>query len=412
MNEIEEGMLSPYRVLDLTDEKGLICGKILGDLGADVIKIEKPGGDTTRNFGPFYHDDPDPKKSLFWFAYNTNKRGITLNLETTDGKGIFKKLVKTADIIVESFKLGYINKLGLGYPVLEKINPGIILISITPFGQTGPYKNWKTSDIVAWALGGYMLSVGDVDRPPVRISHHSHAYLQAGAEAAQGAIMAIYHRELSGEGQFVDVSIHDCVTRCTPERITHQFEFGQRINIRGAKGRLRYVWPCKDGYVTTQYWSGQFGKRWTLPLVRWMESEGIADDFIKKIDWQTFSLREAPPEVMERIEELTIKLFMSHTKAEILEQGLKHNAQVYPVANTDDIANNPQLADRGFWTELEHPELGTTIKYPGGFAKTTEAPPRVSRRAPLIGEHNDEIYQEELGFSKEALLVLKQAGVI
>jgi benzylsuccinate CoA-transferase BbsE subunit len=131
-------MLSPYRVLDLAGEMGLFCGKMLGDLGADVIKIEPPGGDLARRMGPFYHHEPDPEKSLFWFAYNTSKRGITLNIETADGREIFKRLVKTADVIVETFRPGYLDKLGLGYRDLEKINPGVILISITPFGQTGP----------------------------------------------------------------------------------------------------------------------------------------------------------------------------------------------------------------------------------------------------------------------------------
>ena len=124
-----EGMLSPYRVLDLTDEKGLLCGKLLGDLGADVIKIEKPGGDQARSIGPFYHDEPDPEKSLFWFAFNTSKRGITLDIETTDGREIFKKLVKTADFVIESFAPGYLDSLGLGYSYLEQINPQIIMVS-------------------------------------------------------------------------------------------------------------------------------------------------------------------------------------------------------------------------------------------------------------------------------------------
>ena len=140
MAEKQETMLSPYRVLDLTDEKGLLCGKILGDLGADVIKIERPGGDPARNIGPFYHDEPDPEKSLFWFALNTSKRGITLDIEKADGKEIFKKLVKSADFVIESFAPGYLDKLGLGYSELERLNPGIIMVSITPFGQTGPMR--------------------------------------------------------------------------------------------------------------------------------------------------------------------------------------------------------------------------------------------------------------------------------
>ena len=413
VKEKAEGMLSPYRALDLTDEKGLLCGKILGDLGADVIKIERPGGEPARNIGPFYHDEPDPEKGLFWFAYNTNKRGITLDIEMADGQDIFRRLVNSADIVIESFPPGYMDKLDLGYSDLEKLNPGVILVSITPFGQTGPYKDYKTSDIVAWAMGGYMYSVGDADRPPVRISHHSQTYLHGGAQAAQGAIMALYHREMTGEGQQVDVSIHDSATRCTPERITMFWDFNKRVVHRGGRqSSLGRIWPCKDGYVYAMYWGGPSAKRWNSPLVRWMEDEGVADDFIKEFDWDTFNMMQASPEILERIAEPTRRLFKPHTRAKLLKGALEHNAQVYPIASVDDVFGNPQLAARDFWVDIEHPELGANITYPGAFAKTTEAPPRISRRAPLIGEHNEEIYEKELGISKEELLTLKQAKVI
>jgi len=156
-------MLSPYRILDLSGEQGLLCGKILGDLGADVIKIERPGGDPARRLGPFYHDDPHPEKSLFWFALNTSKRGITLNIEDVAGRDIFRNLVKTADFVIETFSPGYLDRLGLGYRDLEKINPAVILVSITPFGQAGPYKDYKSSDIVAWAMGGENQEFTDMD---------------------------------------------------------------------------------------------------------------------------------------------------------------------------------------------------------------------------------------------------------
>ena len=410
-----EGMLSPYRILDLTDEKGLMCGRVLGDLGADVIKIEKPGGDSARKIGPFYNDEPDPEKSLFWFAFNANKRGITLDIETADGREIFKKLVKTASVVVESFPPGHMEKIGLGHPVLEKINPGVSLVSITPFGQTGPYRDYKISDIVAWALGGYMLSVGDADRPPVRISHYAQTYLHAGIQAAQGALMAIYHSEMTGEGQYVDVSIQDSVTRCTPERITHHWDFNKRMMRRGGRMgsvSIRRIWPCKDGYVYAIYWGGQYARRWNSPLVRWMESEGVADDFISNIDWDTYDQMNMSQEVADGIERPTLRLFEKYTKNELLEGALEHNTQLYPLSDTKDILDNIQLKARDFWVELEHPELGASFTYPGPFAKTTELPPTLSRCAPLIGEHNQEIYTDELGISNEQLLTLKQAGVI
>jgi len=424
MTQQTEGMLSPCRVLDLTDEKGLLCGKLLGDLGADVIKVERPSGDPARNIGPFYHDEADPEKSLFWFAFNASKRGITLDIETADGRAIFKKLVKTADFVIESFPPGYMDKLGLGYPELEKLNPGIILVSITPFGQTGPYKDYKVSDIVAWAMGGYMYQWGDPDRPPVRISHHSQAYLEAATEAAAGAIAALYHQELTGEGQQVDVSIQECVAWYT-HYFTGVWDAQKRKQPRGTGMPQAYnldipitrLWPCKDGYVSWVWW-GQ-GKRSSPPfaewLAEWMESKGMAADFIREWDWDIAGYMSLTQEVVDSIEEPTGKFFMAHTRAELLEGALKRHVQLYPVSTPEDIMKGTpsvQLTARDYWVELEHPELGASITYPGAFAYTSAVLPRVSRRAPLIGEHNQEIYERELGIPREQLQMLKQAGVI
>src|SRR4030043_881100 len=151
------------------------------------------------------------------------------------------------------------------------------------------------------------------------------------------------------------------------------------------------------------FWGGTAGKRWNSPLVNWMESEGVATDFIKEFDWEQLNLIHTPPEILMKIAEPTRELFMRHTKAELLEAALVHNAQVYPLNSTAEIAGNRQLAARDYWVKLEHPELGTSITYPGPFAKTTEAPPRITRRAPLIGEHNKEIYINEMGYSDDKL---------
>jgi len=415
-----EGVLSPYRVLDLTDEKGLLCGKLLSDLGAEVIKIERPGGDPTRSIGPFYHDEADPEKSLFWFAFNTSKRGITLDIETANGQETLKKLVEGSDFVLESFPPGYMDKLGLGYPAVERVNPGVIMVSITPFGQTGPYKDYKAPDIIAWAMGGQMYQYGDADRPPIQISHHSQAYLHAGAHAAVGAMIALHYREMTGRGQHVDVSIQESVVRCT-ERFTASWDM-MKVNLKqgglGSNLNITRVWPCQDGYAIWLYWFGPYAKRWNLPLIEWMEEEGMADDFLKGFDWDTFAVattEETPEErmhrfreAMDRIAEPTRKFFMSHTKAELIEGALKHRAMLYPVATAADILESVQLAAREFWVELEHPELGTSITYPGPFAHATEAPPRISFRAPLIGEHNQEVYEKELGITREEPLTLEQ----
>ena len=411
-----ECMLGPYRVLDLTDEKGVLCGKLLGDLGADVIKVERPMGDPARRIGPFYRDEPDPEKSLFWFAYNNNKRGVTLDIETADGREIFRRLVDNADFVIESFPPGYMDDLGLGYPVLEKLNPRVIMVSITPFGQTGPFKDYKAPDIVAWAMGGHMYVFGDTDRPPVRIGHHSQAYLHAGAKGAVGAMVAHQYRELTGEGQQVDVSIQESVAQVT-YAITHGWDMMQVIQQRGeaylkTSVHLRHIWPCRDGYVAWVYWTGSYAKRWNTPLVKWMAEEGIADEFLRGFDWDTFDYNTATQEMINRIAEPTTKFFKAHTKAELLEGAVSRNLLLAPVSDVSDMAGSPQLAARGYWAELEHPELGTSLLYPGAFAQSSEASPRVTRRAPLIGEHNIEVYEKELGISRGELITLKQAKVI
>ena len=391
-----EGMLHPYRILDLTDEKGVLCGKLLGDLGADVIMIEHPQGNSARRLGPFYKDEVDPEKSLFWFAFNTGKRGITLDLEKEKDRKTFKKLVKTADVVIESFRPGFMEKRGLGYADLENINPGLIMVSISAFGQTGPYSRYKGPDIVAWATGGQMYPWGNEERPPVRISHHSQAHLHAGAEGAVGAMMALLHREKTGEGQHVDVSVTESVAHASAY-LTAIWDM-MKINMPRGKGmrpgqsiKVRAMWPCKDGYVIWIYWGG-LSVDWNLPLVEWMRDEGMADEFIKNFDWATLDYDTAKQDTVDRIEAPTAKFFASHTKAELWEGALKYRAQLYPVATAPDLFDSIQLTHRGYWVKLEHPELGATIPYPGAFAKTTSAGPVVSGRAPLIGEHNEAVF--------------------
>jgi len=409
------GLLSPYRVLDLTDEKGIFCGKLLADLGADVIKVEKPGGDPVRNLGPFYHDEPDPEKSLFWFAFNTNKRGITLDIESADGKAIFKKLVKTADFVLESFPPGYMEKLGLGYKALEKINKGVIMVSVTPFGQTGPHSQYKDPGIVTWAMCGFMNSRGDVDRPPVQISHHAQTFVAGGIEGGVGAMLALFDRWKTGEGQHVDVSIQEAGGRGSPPFgwVLGKASGRSDLRILGSAGlRTTYLWKCKDGLMMWFFAAGSQGDRRSRPLVQWMEEEGAADEFLKNIDWDHLDLAAAGQEFVNKMSEQTARFFMSKTKKELFEGAVKRRILLYPVSTSEDIVNSPQLAARGFFKQVDHPELNTSITYPGPFANVIGQPLKIARRAPLIGEHNKEIYEKEFGFTPEQLVELKQAGII
>jgi benzylsuccinate CoA-transferase BbsE subunit len=426
IEEKAEGMLGQYRVLDLTNERGFLCGKVLGDLGIDVIKIEKPEGDPARSIGPFYHDIPDPEKSLYWWAFNTSKRGITLDIETVDGQEIFKRLVRTADVIIESFDPGYMDRLGLGYAALSQINPRLIMASITGFGQTGSYRNYKAPDIVVWALSGQGYVTGDPDRAPL-VPSFPIAYFFGAMAAAVGALMALYHRGITGEGQQVDVSAQlglawavgpepqglwdgDKIIAKRSGRmwLRAQISAGAKINYI----RIPLKYQCKDGAVRFF----PFVQPGMLPSVRaltqWVIDEGMASETLKHVDWSKIDWQTITQDAVDEITESFSRLFIKHTKAELWERAQKMGIQLYPLLTPKDMLEFQQLRLREYWEEVEHPELGTTITYPGAFAKMTETPCKIERRAPLIGEHNQEIYIKELGLSTEELLLLKQAKVV
>ena len=410
-------LLPPLRVLDLSDEKGFLCGKMLGDMGADVIKIENPGGDPSRKTGPFYHDVPDPEKSLSWFAYNSNKKGITLDIATSEGQGIFKKLLGGGDILIESSRPGYMDRLGLGYSDCRKINPRLIMVSITPFGQTGPYRDFESCDLVCMAISGFMYVCGDEDRPPVR-AIAPQAYLNAGAQGAVGAMMAYYYRERSGEGQHVDISIQESLLSTATPAISYWALEGFRVKRYGSfrvldrGGVARVVWPCKDGYINCLIIGGVTGARTNKPLTQWMDEEGMLPDFMREIDWDSFDLITVSREQMSLLEEHVGRFFMKHTKADLYGWAVEKRAMLYPVSDSRDLLENEQLRARNFWAAVEHPELGETITYPGAWATSSECRFDVRLRAPLIGEHNQEIYEKELGMTKEEMNRLKQSGVI
>jgi crotonobetainyl-CoA:carnitine CoA-transferase CaiB-like acyl-CoA transferase len=411
-----QGFLSAYRVLDLTDEKGFFCGKMLAELGADVLMIEPPGGSPARNIGPFYQNVAHPEKSLLWLAYNIGKRGITLNIETHKGQELFRQLARSADVIIESFPPGHMERLGLDYPKLNKLNPRIILVSITPFGQTGPYSHYKASDIVTMAMGGLMSLCGDPDRAPLRFSAEQ-SYVLSGAQAAMGALVALHSREVTGEGQHVDVSMQESVL------------FGAQLPImwwdiakvirrrqgqRSAYGAgMQLIWPCKNGYIMWQILTGIVGSG-TQALVDWMDSNGMAGD-MKETHWEeidVYELYRFQGEQLERWERLFSQFFLLHTKEELYEEAQKRGFMLYPVNTVENLLVNPQLQARDFWIQVEHTDFGTTVPNPGAPFRSSHTPWGIRCCAPRIGEHNKEIYLKELGLSKKEFSILQEANVI
>ena len=415
-----EGFLQNYRILDLTDEKGHLCGRLLGDMGADIIKIEPPEGDPSRHTGPFYHDEPNPEKSLSWFYANANKRGITLNLETTGGRQILEQLVGSADLIIESFSPGYMAKLGLDYSFLVKIKPDIILTSITPFGQSGPYVHYKVTDLVALAMGGMAYVFGDADRAPVRVSAPQ-AYYLGSQHAAIGSLFALYHRGLTGEGDWVDASIQEAIL-FTLTYYLPLWEHRRVIRMRSGpffprprplgEFKTRLIYPCQDGHVSLSFQGGNHSAiNSSRAIIAWANDEGYAQK-LKDYDWETWDSDQIEQSLQDFLEGEMAPFLLVKTKAELLEEAAKRKILLAPVTTTADLPQNRQLTFRDYWLKVFHPELNDTLTYPGPPVKVAECPQQIHRRAPTIGEHNREIYQGELGLSGEELGLLKGRGVI
>ncbi|MBV8362925.1 MAG: CoA transferase, partial [Deltaproteobacteria bacterium] len=395
-------MLSPYRVIDLSDERGQLCGQILGDLGADVILVEPPGGSRARARGPFYRNIANPNQSLHFWAFNRNKRAITLDPDNADDRERLKQLAANADFLVESADPGYFAQRGLGYADLAALNQGLIYVSISAFGQNGPKAGNAAADLTLVAAGGPMMLQGDDDRPPVRIGVPQ-AYLHASADAAAAALIAHHQRVQSGLGQHIDVSAQEAVSIAAFSQplvpaigaaVTKRMSGGVKV------GRLiaRQVWPARDGYVVLVLW---FGPALALPMQRLMQcifEHGFCDEATRDRDWLTYDARlisgEVPPEEYEALKMIVERFTRSLTKAELLQLALERALLIAPVATVEEVVKSSQLAAREYWRALDHPELGAAMRYPGPFARFSATPITYRRRPPTLGEHNQEILSE------------------
>ena len=405
--------MGPYRVLDLTEGGMNWCGKVLADLGADVIKIEAPKGSATRRLGPFYDGQEDPERSLYWYAYCLNKRGITLNLDSHDGRRIFKDLAAGAEFVLESFRPGYMSDLGIGYETLSQINPGLVMTSITPFGQTGPYSQYTATDIVAWSMGGMQYVTGDDDRPPVRIGFPQ-AELQAGAQAAAGSMVAFWHRQRTGEGQHVDVSMQVTVVWTLMNATSFPQLHGTNVERAGAYRKrgsvdVRAVYACRDGFVSVLLGSASLP-----PLIRWMKEDGFARDLTETPEWLRTDIDDIKrlDHTFKDFQEQVGAFFSTKSKAELYERAISDRILLAPCNDVADIWEDPQLRARDFWVDVYQPEVKKTVTTLGPFVKLSETPIATRLPAPIKGEHNEEIYLAEMGLTRERLAELGRLGIV
>lgn len=398
------GPLGGYRALDLTDHRGALAGRILADLGVDVVKVEPPGGEPARLTPPFVADRPGPTRSLAWLPANLGKRSVAVDLDTEDGQAAFRRLAARADFVLESFAPGDLAARGLGWDALHRAHPGLVLTSITAFGQTGPRAGWKATDLTLMALGGPAFVCGDRDRPPLRIGVPQ-AWSLAAAEAVVATLIAHHWRARTGVGQWVDVAAQGPIVRTlmseTGFPLLHDGFFPLRDgpNATFVGLRRRVIFAVKDGHVAAVMSGGPVGAASLRALVTWMEEEGEAPPVLRDKAWEAWDyagLRALGPAAaqaeFDEVEAAVAAFFARRTKQGLYEEALRRRVMLAPVSEPRDLLENAQLLAREFLIPVEQPGLGT-VTVPGPFARFSTTPIGV-RPAPEPGQHTAAVLDE------------------
>jgi crotonobetainyl-CoA:carnitine CoA-transferase CaiB-like acyl-CoA transferase len=400
--------LGRYRVLDLTDERGWLCGKVLADLGADVIKVEPPGGDPGRRREPFAAGnaasahtapEPDPDANISWWFQCRGKRSVELDLEDPAGRHALLGLVEGADILVESSDPGWLEARDLGPAQLLARNPQLVVTSITAFGRAGPKAQWAASDLVIAAESGLMWLTGEPDRAPVRVSIPQF-FRHASVEAAVNTLIALMHAQRTGEGQHVDVSAQCAGIRTLMNAQAFHVLEGRQLSRMGpysshSQARFRFMIPCADGHVTAVPVGGALGAPMMRYLFNWAEREGVADPTVKDRDFATTDFSQEPREFYDAVNRTLEDLFARHTKAELYQAALDHGLLVAPVNTVADLRTDVQLADRGYFVPVASGRDGTAAHHQAGtWARLSATPLAPITRAPWVGEHTEAVLAE------------------
>jgi CoA:oxalate CoA-transferase len=397
------GLLEGVNVVDLTHYfSGPYSTKLLATLDAEVVKVERPGtGDPLRHLGPFTAGYPDPEAGA-WFLYlNTSKKSVTLDLKCSQGREAFLKLVRSADILVENFAPGVMDRLGLGYPTLQRENPALVMTSISNYGQTGPYRDWKAAEINLYAAGGLMNITGEPEQEPLKEGTPL-AQLGTGQNAFVATMTALIYAEDTGQGQQIDISITEYATNILENALMQYSYSGQEYSRVGNRGYGRAAWgiyPCANGYVGIIAGPDQ---NWP-EVAKIMESEELTDP--------RYASRQGRLLYADEVDALMLPWLLDHNKVDIFKAGQEHGLGFSYVSTMQDLLEMEQLKARDYFVELEHPVAGR-LKYPGPpISPHTPVKPWVYRRAPLLGEHNREVLVERLGYSEQELERLQGQGV-
>ena len=396
------------RVLDLTHyAMGPFATRILGDYGADVVKVERPEyGDPTRHLPPFYKDEPGIERSGLFLFLNTNKRSVTLDLGSERGRELALELARRSDVLVENFRPGTMERLGLGWNVLHEANPRLVMTSISNFGQDGPYRDYLATDMTVYAMGGSMLATGDVDQEPLRLSGRVASY-HTGMAAALATAMGLWAAEQRGAGEFLDISAFETHTQSIDIRLARLLGYEYSGRMAGRRSTLfgvgSGIFPCADGYVLLTAGATQF-----TGIARMVEM----DSLLGTPGWSTPEELSNPDRIQE-FEAYVIPWTVTRTKKEIRDACQRFGVMGAPLNTVADLLEDASFVQRRFFQQIEHPTTGP-LTYPGyHFRLHREGEPMPSRRrAPLLGEHTEEVLCGELGLGADALTRLREEGVI
>lgn len=401
-----DAILSDITVLEIAHaSSGAFCAKLLADQGARTLKVEPPiEGDPARHEPPFIGGEPHLDRSTTYLALNTNKLGITLDLAQEAGRALLLRLAATADVVIESFQPGHLNGWGLGFEALKTANPEVIVLSISYFGQHGPYYHYKGDDLIAQAMGGYLYAVtGSSDRPPMGTALQQ-MELTAGRNGVIAIMAALLRRDETGEGAHIDVSVMEAAIS-TPSGLIHPYSYTGRSPRRGSMDRNvmdGMHLPTRDGEVTLTT-AGTGGK----PMEVWAEFLGEP----KLLDAK-FATRPLRLENWEALHELVAPKLAQWNNLDLMRETMARGLVIGLVQSPEQVVESPHLAERGFFVELDHAEVGT-LKYPGaGFFIDGANTMQTTRAAPRLGEHNAEIYGGRLGLSDAELAQLRTTQVI
>ena len=397
---IPEGALTGLKVLDLSEDiAGSFCTRLLADYGADVLKLEPPGGSQLRRMGPFFHDDPHPEKSLFFLVLNLNKKGATLNLKTSTGQSILKELAQRVDVIVESYRPGYLASLGLGYDDLHTLNPSLVMTSITPFGQEGPYSQFQGEEIVNYAMGMIMSISGVQGREPLKHGGFQAQY-EGGLNGAASTAMAVFFQETTGRGQHIDVSVTECVASSMMATQTmYPFMGGTQHRRRAVGGMFGHPMPCADGWIITQTGGGA---SWADIAEFFQAPEMLEPKYSEAAQRARYG---------EELDEIIVNAVKDRSKWELFSKAAEARMLFGVVQTPGELADCPQLESRSFYREVDHPVIGK-IKVPAVLFNFSGSPYQLRRPSPTLGQHNREIYVDGLGYNQEDFCRLRQLNAI